>query len=69
MNIEQQEELKTVRAELGLSAPEMAKAMGAPYGTFKDWQSGRNRLTPMGKRCIELLLAMKGTRKGKEFGV
>lgn len=69
LNTEQKEELKIARDELGLTAPEMAKAMGAPYPTFKDWQSGRNRLTPMGKRCIELLLSVKGTRAGKQFGV
>jgi len=70
MNIEQVEHMKEVREQLGgLSITEMAKAMGAPYDTFKDWNSGRRTLTPMGNRCIELLLALKGTRKGKQFGV
>lgn len=69
MNIEQVEKLIADRETLGLTPGAMATAMGVTYDTYKDWQSGRRNMRPTARRCIELLLALKGTRKGKKFGV
>lgn len=51
----QTEILRKAEADLGLGAGQMAQAMGAPYDTYKDWKSGRNRMTPVAIRCLELL--------------
>lgn len=69
MNIEQVEHLKVVREQLNLKPLEMAAVMGANYDTFKDWQSGRRNMTSTSLRCIDLLLAVKGTTIGRKFGV
>ena len=63
------DELTAARNELGLTPSEMAQAMGVSYDTFKDWQSGRRKLKGATVRVVEMLLAMKGTRVGKKFGV
>ena len=64
-----QYELLKVRKKLGLSAREMAVVMGANYQTFKKWQNGERNMTGTSVKCIELLLAIKGTETGKKFGV
>ena len=63
------DELLEVRLFLELSPTEMANIMGAKYGTFKKWQNGERSMGGTTVRCIELLLAIKGTRTGKKFGV
>ncbi len=61
--------LQQAREALELSPTEMAAAMGVTYDTFKSWQSGRRAMPAVADRCVELLVAMKGTRVGKQFGV
>ncbi len=48
--------LTAARKKLGLTPTEMARAMGVPYDTYKDWQSGRYSMASVGIRCVELLL-------------
>ena len=50
------EKLLEARDTLGLSPVEMARAMGVPYDTFKDWQSGRRAMPAVADRCVELLM-------------
>ena len=62
------EALIEARDTLGLSPVEMARAMGVPYDTYKDWQSGRRSMPAVADRCVELLLlypktAVKLSRK------
>jgi len=49
-------ELTAARKKLELSPTEMARAMGAPYDTYKSWQSGRRSMPAVAVRCVELLL-------------
>ena len=49
-------QLTTARKKLGLSPTEMARAIGVPYDTYKDWQSGRRSMSALAVRCVELLL-------------
>lgn len=62
-------QLTRARLNLGLSSAEMAQAMGTEYGTFKKWQNGTRRITGASQKCVELLLAIKGTTTGARFGV
>lgn len=48
--------LNAARNTLGLSPTAMARALGVPYPTLKDWQSGRRKMPAVGIRCVELLL-------------
>lgn len=64
-----QYELLEARQKLGLKPVEMARIIGANYGTFKKWQNGQRKMGGTSSRCIELLLAIKGTETGKRFGV
>ena len=48
--------LKAARKKLDLTPTEMARAMGVPYDTYKDWQSGRHTMSASAVRCLELLL-------------
>ncbi len=48
--------LTNARRKLDLTPTEMARAMGVPYDTYKDWQSGRRRMSALAVRCVELLL-------------
>lgn len=63
------DELTKARRKLGLSPTGMARAMNVPYDTYKDWQSGRRKMTPAASRLVEALLALKGTPQGAAFGV
>lgn len=63
------DELTEAREELGLIPSQMAESMGVSYDTYKDWQSGRRKMSASAIRCVEMLVAMKGTRIGKKFGV
>lgn len=56
-------QFKAFRAELGLRPVEAARAMGVPYDTFKNWQSGRTHIPNVALRCIELLLSYPETAK------
>ena len=38
------EKLKQTRADLGLTQPEMAKALKTPVGTYKKWEYGDRRV-------------------------
>ena len=49
-------QLTTARKKLGLTPTEMARAMGVPYDSFKDWQSGRRHMSALANRCVDLLL-------------
>jgi len=49
-------QLADARDKLGLSPTEMARAMGVPYDTYKDGQSGRRAMPAVAVRCVELLL-------------
>ncbi len=49
-------QLTKARKKLKLSPTEMARAMGIPYDTFKNWQSGRRTMPAVAVRCVELLL-------------
>jgi len=51
------------RKALGLSPVQAARALGVPYDTFKDWQSGRRTPPSVAFRCIELLLMYPRTAK------
>jgi len=53
--------LTAARKKLGLRPTEMARAMGVPYDTYKDWQSGRRSMPSVAIRCVELLLQRLGT--------
>ncbi len=53
--------LTAARKKLGLTPTEMARAMGVPYDTYKDWQSGRRKMPSVATRCVELLLRSPGT--------
>ena len=46
--------LAAARKKLGLTPTEMARAMGVPYDTYKDWQSGRHSMPSVAVRCVEL---------------
>ncbi len=56
-------QLTAARKNLGLTPTEMARAMGVPYDTYKDWQSGRHSVPSVGVRCVELLLAHPATAR------
>ena len=49
------EQLRAARESLGLSPTEMAAAMGVPYDTFKNYQSGRRDVPPVVAKVVELL--------------
>ena len=49
-------QLNSARKKLGLTPTGMARAMGVPYDTYKDWQSGRRSMSALAIRCVELLL-------------
>ncbi len=55
--------LTAARKKLGLTPTEMARAMGVPYDTYKDWQSGRHSMPSVAVRCVELLLRHPGTAR------
>ncbi len=55
--------LKAARKKLGLTPTEMARAMGVPYDTYKDWQSGRHSMSAAAERCVELLLLHPATAR------
>ena len=57
------EELANARTSLDLSPVQMSRALGIPYDTFKDWQSGRRTMPSVADRCIELLLMYPRTAK------
>ncbi len=63
------DQLLEARNILGLRPTEMAKIMGTNYGTYKKWQNGERNMGGTSVRCIELLLAIKGTEAGRNFGV
>ncbi len=69
MNLKQAKKVQRVRKKLGLTRAEMADAMGTPYDTFKDWDSGRRNITPLGVRCMEMLIDLKDTDLGVKYGV
>ena len=48
-------ELHAIRERLGLGPVDMGRALGVSYTTYRDWQSGRNRIPPVAARCAELL--------------
>lgn len=56
MNEKQQARLQDAEADLHLGAIAMAAEMGTPYGTYKDWKSGRRAMPPVAFRCLDLLL-------------
>ena len=56
-------QLTNARKKLGLRPTEMARAMGVPYDTYKDWQSGRRGMSASAVRCAELLLLHPRTAK------
>ena len=62
-------EILAAEQALELGPVAMARAMSLPYDTYKDLKSGRRPLKPIHIKCIALLLAVKGTRKGRRFGV
>jgi len=49
-------QLTNARKKLELRPTEMARAMGVPYDTYKDWQSGRRSMPSVAIRCVQLLL-------------
>ncbi len=55
--------LTAARKKLGLTPTEMARAMGVPYDTYKDWQSGRRSMSALAVRCVELLLIHPATAR------
>ena len=63
------QDIREAERELGLGAIKMALALNTPYETFKFWKSGRS--TPPGvlTLAIALLKELKGTKKGKKYGV
>ncbi len=56
-------QLTAARKQLDLTPTEMARAMGVPYDTFKDWQSGKRGMPLVANRCVELLLLLPRTAK------
>lgn len=62
-------ELNKAMITLKLGPVAMAAAMGTSYSTFKQWRSGNRNMTPVSVRTVELLVAIKGTKIGKQFGV
>ena len=52
------EELTKIRVYLGLGPVDMGRAMGVSYSTYRDWQSGKNRIPPVAARCARILAEM-----------
>jgi len=50
----QQETLREAEQALGLGPVAMAREIGAPYHTYKDWRSGRRNMPGVAFRCVEL---------------
>ena len=76
MQIELDEEITAsklikIRAYLKLTMSEMADVMGAPYGTYAEWENGRREkvATPAIQQFLRLLVDVRGTKIGKRFGV
>jgi len=51
-------ELTAIRERLGLGPVDMGRAMGVSYTTYRDWQSGKNRMPAVAVRCAEMLAEM-----------
>ena len=51
----QQQAISEAESKLGVGPVELARLMGTPYPTFKDWKSGRRGMTPVAMRCLELV--------------
>ncbi len=51
----QKETLRAAEQDAGLGPVAMAREIGAPYHTYKDWRSGRRNMPGVAFRCIELL--------------
>jgi DNA-binding transcriptional regulator YiaG len=62
-NVMSPNKLTRARKKLKLSPTEMAHAMGVPYDTYKNWQSGRRSMPAVAVRCVELLLKYPKTAK------
>ena len=56
-------QLTNARKKLKLRPTEMARAMGVPYDTYKDWQSGRRKMPSVAIQCVALLLRHPDTAK------
>jgi len=51
-------ELTAIRERIGLGPVDMGRAMGVSYTTYRDWQSGKNRMPAVAVRCAEMLAEM-----------
>ena len=61
--------LKEFESSNGFTAAASSLALGTGYNTYKEWKSGRRKMTGPTLKLIKVLMAIKGTGVGKKFGV
>ena len=52
----QRDKIIAAEQRLGVGPVELAKRLGAPYDTLKDWKSERREMNPYAMRLLEALL-------------
>lgn len=61
--------LSNLEGHLDKTAKGTAKIMGVSYDTYKAWKGERRNMTGATRKLVEVLIAIKGSSVGKEFGI
>ena len=54
------DDLKSSRASLGLSQPQLAAAIGHPVASVRNWEQGRRRIPGSVEVVVKMLLEKSG---------
>lgn len=57
----QSDTLRDAELSLELGPVALAREMGVPYPTYKDWKNGRNPMPAVAYRCLELLAEVRAS--------
>ena len=53
--IDQRQLIEEAERDFNIGPVELARRMGCPYATLKDWKAGRYTMPGVAVRCLELL--------------
>lgn len=67
--VDQRTLLDNLETILDKTAVSTAEALGTSYSTYKEWKGGRRKMLGPAIKLSFILIDLKGTRIGKNYGV
>ena len=69
MPADQEQTIRQAEYDLRLGPTALARELGVPKSTLRDWKAGKHRMPGIAYRCIELLRIVRANEQTKPYDI